>query len=789
MQIKVNRRKFLKTASATMGMLACGSEASIAASVEEHHGPAIPAASAVGLSGTRYSPTDYPIRPKEFTEVTLKDTFWLPKIKTNAQVTIPFEIQKFHERERPIVNNVVQGAIYSLQTYPDDAVQAEVNAAVKKIAETEAARPSIRNDFFEVAVAYYTATGKKDLLDLATARADRIYAVFEKDNPPFSGGERDAINCIQLYKATHDTRYLDMAKHYLDIRGQENSVNRSRHNQSYKPVLEQSEAVGHAVNDVTLMVSLVEVGMLTGLKEYFDAAERIWNDVVQRKLYITGGVGSTGNEGFGQAYSLPNLSAYCETCAAAMFSTFNHKMFLATGNGKYIDVMERTMYNNLTDGVSASGNHFFYVNRLASVGTGRDVRWERASLECCPPNLVRFMASMPGYVYAQSGNNLYVNLYISSETTFKVGGEEISLSVDSEMPWGGKSTINVTKGVGLKATLKLRIPGWLQNRPVPSDLYSFMNESDAQPAISVNGTPAKISMDALGYVSFDRVWKQGDTVEINFPLEVRRVVANPKVRENRGRMAVERGPIVFCAEWPDYEGGHILTLLVPPESELKPSVEQSFYGGVIILHGQAKQISMPSSEFHPLKLIPYYLWANRGAGEMTVWLSKEDYKIGDVGPAGGTIFYCNKNYAKDGWRFLEAAPFDQSAGAPWGSFRIPFPGAYGTAVGTGKQNTADILASCETSGIAANLCANFALHGTRDWFLPSDDELVLMYTNLAVTKLVDFGDSHVPDNYDYWSSSQVTTDMAHHRDFADDAVRGHYDDKDYPRRVRAIRSF
>ena len=199
-------------------------------------------------------------------------------------------------------------------------------------------------------------------------------------------------------------------------------MERCRHNQSYKPVLEQKEAVGHAVNDATLMVSLVEVGMLTGLPEYFDAAESIWNDVVNTKLYITGGVGSTGNEGFGDPYSLPNLSAYSETCAALMFSTFNHKMFLATGDGKYIDVMERTMYNNVVDGVTHSGNHFFYVNRLASAGDGRDVRWGRASLECCPPNLVRFMASMPGYIYAQRGDDLYVNLYISSDASFKVSG-------------------------------------------------------------------------------------------------------------------------------------------------------------------------------------------------------------------------------------------------------------------------------------------------------------------------------------------------------------------------------
>ena len=206
---------------------------------------------------------------------------------------------------------------------------------------------------------------------------------------------------MQLYRVTHDKKHLDLAKHYLDIRGLENSVNRSRHNQSYKPVLEQSEAVGHAVNCVTLMVSLADVGVLTGLKEYFNAAQRMWTDAVERKMYITGGVGTTGNEGFGEPYSLPNISAYAETCAVLMFITLNHRLFMATGDGKYIDVMERGMYNNAIGGVSASGDRFFYVNRLASAGDGRDTRWERASLECCPPNLVRFLASMPGFIYAQ----------------------------------------------------------------------------------------------------------------------------------------------------------------------------------------------------------------------------------------------------------------------------------------------------------------------------------------------------------------------------------------------------
>jgi hypothetical protein len=314
-----------------------------------------------------------------------------------------------------VSQNVLQAAIYSLQAHPDAKLQRQVEAEIARLAaggrRSRGGTPS--NDLFEVAAAYFTATGKRDLLDPAISDADSIDVIMKRDNPPFSGGERDAINCIALYRVTREKRYLDLAKHYLDIRGLDNSVGRSRHNQSYKPVLEQSEAVGHAVNCTSLMVSLVDVGVLTGFDEYTRAGTRMWTDAVERKMYVTGGVGSTGNEGFGEPYSLPNISAYSETCAALMFITLNHKLFLATGDGKYVDVMERAMYNNAIDGVSADGHHFFYVNRLASAGDGRDLRWEHASLECCPPNLVRFLASMPGYVYAQDRDGrIYVNLYV-----------------------------------------------------------------------------------------------------------------------------------------------------------------------------------------------------------------------------------------------------------------------------------------------------------------------------------------------------------------------------------------
>lgn len=787
MNTTVNRRGFIKAVSATAGTLALGVGTGATIHSDETSSAKKTPAEALVISAVAYRPRAYPIQPKRFNEVTMKDSFWQPKMRRNAEVTIPFEIQKFQESDRPLENNVLQAAIYSLQTYPDAKLQAQVESAIKSMRfEDESGRGSSNNNF-EVAAAYYIATGRRDLLNHAIPAADAIYKLYQTTNPAFSGGERDAINCLALYDVTKDRRYLDLAKHYLDIRGLSNSVDRSRHNQSYKPVLEQGEAVGHAVNGASLMVSLVDVGTLTGIKDYFDAASRIWTDAVSTKLYITGGIGSTGNEGFGQPYSLPNLSAYAETCAAIMFTTFNHKMFLATGDSKCIDVMERAMYNNTIDGVGAVGDAFFYVNRLASASDGRNVRWQRASLECCPPNLVRFMASMPQYIYAQRSDELFVNLYVSSQAAFKLGAKDVTLSMESEMPWEGKSKITILAKEPAQATLKLRIPGWVREQPVPSDLYSYVGRAERQAVISVNGKTVSAAPDHQGYVSLARTWRQDDQVQIEFPLEVRQVIANTRVRDNRGRMAIERGPIVYCAEWPDFAGGKVLTAVLDTSAGLKASPEKDLLGGATVLAGKAKNISAPATETAPVKLIPYHLWANRGIGEMAVWLSKEEYVPGDIGPAGGLIFYVNPNYQADGWRYLEAAPFDQSAGAKWGSFRIPLPGAQGSAIGTGKQNTLDIKKGCVTPGTAADLCTSFSLNGIQDWFLPSFEELKEMYSNLKLAGLGGFPND-VLDNCDYWSSTQATTDMARYVDFADNGMRGHFDDKDYPRRVRAIRA-
>lgn len=781
MERPVARRDFLKAAPAAASLLAAGMH------LPESGVP--PESTYPQIGAQPYMPVaDYPIRAKRFSEVTVSDAFWKPKITTNAEVTIPFEAKRTSAPGGGLNGNVLEAAIHSLETHPDASLDAQVRARVAAIARGESGRGQQGNDGFEVAVAWYEATGERTLLDPAIATAAALYEDFKIRKPPFSGGERDAINCLQLYRATRDKKHLDLAKHYLDIRGLESSVNRSRHNQSYMPVLQQSDAVGHAVNCATLMVSLADVGVLTGLRPYLDAAQRMWTDAATRKMFVTGGIGTTGNEGFGEPYALPNISAYSETCAVLMFMTLSHRLFLATGDAKYIDVLERGMYNNALSGVSATGNRFFYINRLASAGDGRDERWERASLECCPPNLVRFLATMPGYIYAQDKRGaVYVNLYVTSRAAFKVARNDVSLAVESDMPWGGRSVVKVTSSEPTRASIKLRVPGWAKNQPSPGSLYAYADALNKPSVFAVNGKTVSSSPDRFGYVTIDRVWKTGDSITIEFPLDVRKVVADTRVKDDRGRVAIERGPIVYCAEWPDCEGGSALDVLLDPRAEPVPSSEPSL-GGVTVLSTVARRLTKPRAEAAPLRLVPYHLWANRGPGQMSVWLATRELVPGDVGPAGGFIFYVNPNYVADGWRYLEAAPFDQSAGAAWGCFRRLISGARGAGVGSGRQNTADIVAACTDQQSAAVLCANLKLNGVGGWFLPSRDELALVYTNLKAKGASDFGARGVADNFSYWTSTQQTADMANHIDFAD-LGRQHYDDKDFPRRVRAIRAF
>ncbi len=781
----IPRRHFLRTAPAVGALAYSAAERTPVPATPDHSATASPSDIELWKSG-RAPSAEYPIRPSLHSEVFVADDFWHPRLQRNAEVTIPLEVRKLEASPRRTRGGVLEAAMLSLVTRPDPWLQAWVDRRVDEMASQEA---PASNREFGVAATWYRTTGRRDLIDRAVQSAALLSDDFQANDPPFSGGERDSLNCSRLYRVTGDPQHLDLARHYLDIRSREDSIGRSRHNQSHMHVLEQTEAVGHAVNCLTLAVSMADVGILSGREEYLRVAQSMWHDAVSRKMYITGGVGTTGNEGFGEPYSLPNIDAYSETCAVLMLITLSHNLFLASGDARYIDVMERGMYNNAVCGVSVSGDHYFYVNRLASAGDGRDLRWQRASLECCPPTLVRFMARMPGYIYAQDPDGVvFVNLYVSSETEFEMGGGTLGLSVESEMPWGGRSSITVSAEQALEGTIRLRMPGWARDVPDPEGLYTYTDRLEVRAMVSVNGRPVDPAPDQLGYVSLTREWRDGDVIEVVLPVEVRRVVADERVRENRGRFAVERGPIVYCCEWPEVAGGNVLDLLFDEGGEMQTRLDADLLGGHPVIDTEARSLTDPSAPAKPVTLTPYHLWANRGAGEMSAWLSRRQLAPGDTGPAGGFIFYVNTDYVSDGWRYLEAAPFDQSGGAKWGCFRREVPGARGTAVGTGRQNTADILAACDDPGSAAYLCANLVLNGIGGWFLPSTDELVLMYEILGARGLGNFRDVGLADNFTYWASSQVSADMAAHVDFPD-LGRVHGDDKDFPRRVRAIRAF
>lgn len=778
----MRRRDFLKTVPAVaVGLATLSASAKDPVAKGAAPAPRPPIAEAAFPAGR-----EYPIRPIPFWEVTLKDDFWAVKVTRNAEVTVPFEISKLGVVGDGLPGGVLEAAIYIAKSRPDLHMQDYVERCLKPMLASPTAGYEDRQ--FELGAALYFTHGDRRLIDKCVPEADAIEREVREKDPPYPGGERPSMSCTFLFQATRDPRHLALARHYLAIRGRADAPGRSRHTQSWLPVLEQREAVGHAVNDATLMLSLLDVGVYTGDQRYFDAAHAMWTDAASNKLYVTGGVGQTGNEGFGQPHVLPNLSSYAEPCATLMFQNLNHRWFMATGDARYIDLLERGMYNNMLDGVSHSGDHFFYVNRLASSGDGRDERWQHASLECCPPNLVRFLASMPGMLYAQDEDGaIHVNLYVSSEAGFAVGSGTLRLAVDSQMPWRGRTQIRVGATAPLQTAIRLRIPGWARDEPAPGGLYRYMDQAGPV-AITVNGAAVSAQPDRLGYVGIDREWRDGDMVVIDLPMAPRRIVADDRVRETARRVAISRGPIVYCAEWPEAPDRKALDLVVAPDAPLTPRFDAGFMGGAMLIDTVAHHAADTAGKTSRLTLIPYHLWANRGAGEMTTWLLTADYELGDIGPSGGLIFYQNPEAARDGWRYLEAMPIDQSQSAKWGCYRHDVVGAMGTAIGTGRRNTAEMLKSCSEPASAARLCATLSFNGVSDWFLPSHDELKEMYTALKATGIGDFRDAGMHDNCEYWTSTQNDTDMASHIDFADSG-RSHGDDKDFPRRVRAIRAF
>ena len=478
----------------------------------------------------------------------------------------------------------------------------------------------------EGAIAHYQATGKKNFLNIAIRYADcvcREIGTGEGQQIRVPGHQIAEMALAKLYLVTGDQKYLDQAKFFLDQRGYTSRTD--EYSQAHKPVVQQDEAVGHAVRAAYMYAGMADVAALTGDTAYIHAIDRIWDNIVGKKYYITGGIGATAaGEAFGKNYELPNMSAYCETCAAIGNVYVNYRLFLLHGESKYYDVLERTLYNGLISGVSLDGGGFFYPNPLESMGQHQRQPWFGCA--CCPSNICRFIPSLPGYIYAVKDKDVYVNLFMSNTSDLKVGGKAVSIEQTTKYPWNGDITIGINKNNAGQFNLKVRIPGWVRGQVVPSDLYTYSDGKRLKYTVKVNGEAVQNELKD-GYFCIDRRWKKGDKVEVHFDMEPRTVKANNKVEADRGRIAVERGPIVYCAEFPDNNFDIFSVFMnrnpkfeVVEKPDLLYGINQLKTGAQTL--GYDDQGRLTTTDVN-LTLIPYYAWDHRGSGAMEVWLPQE----------------------------------------------------------------------------------------------------------------------------------------------------------------------
>ena len=631
----------------------------------------------------------YPITPVPFTAVKVAPgTFWGQRLQASRNTTVPLAFSKCESEGRyknfdnaaahlkdPSktfkVNGVgysfddtdpyktLEGAAYILQTYPDKKLEAYCDSVIDIIGRAQepdgylyTARTQNPTDphhwagdcrwvkeedlshelynlghMVEGAVAYWQATGKRKFLDIACRYAD-VACKEVGPNPGqmcvVPGHQIAEMAMARLYLATGQKRYLDFAKFLLDYRGK-TSI-KQEYSQSQKPVIEQDEAVGHAVRAAYMYAGMADVAALTGDEGYIKAIDRIWDNIVTKKLYITGGIGATSSgEAFGKNYELPNMSAYCETCAAIGNVYVNYRLFLLHGESKYYDVLERTLYNGLISGVSLQGDGFFYPNPLESMGQHQRQAWFGCA--CCPSNICRFIPSLPGYVYAVKEKNVYVNLFLSNTSTLSVGGKKLTLTQKTDYPWDGETVLTIDKNSVGEFNLKIRVPGWLRNKPVPGDLYQYTDNKRLGYSFIVNGVTVPLLVGDDGYVNIERRWKKGDKVVICFDMEPRTVRANNKVEADRGMIAVERGPIVYCAEHPDNQFD-IFSALVNQEPTLRLGKKEIAGTTLTTLVTDAQTLDFDKQgkltvKDQMLTLIPYYAWCHRGSGKMRVWLPQD----------------------------------------------------------------------------------------------------------------------------------------------------------------------
>lgn len=640
---------------------------------------------------------DYPVTPVPFTSVKLNDSFWLPRVKTNHTVTIPASFERCEATGRvknfemaatrsgafctvyPFddtdIYKTIEGASFSLSTTPDAKLEAYIDSLIAKVAAAQepdgylytarTINPEAPHKWsgnqrwekerdnshelynsghlYEAAAAHFQATGKRNLLEIALKNADLVCKVFGPDGLHVAPGhEVIEMGLVKLYRITGKEEYLQTAKFFIDERGRYKGYDASSDDvwkngaywQDHIPVVQQEEAIGHAVRAGYLYAGMADVAALTGDQQYLAALDKIWNNVVSKKFYVQGGVGAVGHgERFGGNYELPNSTAYNETCAAIANVYWNQRMFQLYGDAKYVDVLERSLYNGLLSGVGMDGKSFFYTNAMEIRKSFKhtDMEGTRSgwfTCSCCPTNIVRLIPSVPGYMYATRDDRLYINLFANSSGNFTVNRKEVAITQENNYPWSGDLTFRIDPKSPTRMDVLIRIPGWALDDAVPSDLYSFADRLDSTVRVSINGTLQPGQRMEKGFVVISRTWKKGDVISVRLPMEVREVISNVKLDNNINRFALQRGPLVYCAEWPD-NNGMTSNLVIPSFATFTTSFRPGLLNGVMVIETEAMAVTanekgtMVLTKPQRFTAIPYYAWAHRGPGEMMIWLPQK----------------------------------------------------------------------------------------------------------------------------------------------------------------------
>jgi DUF1680 family protein len=611
------------------------------------------------------------LTPVPFQEVKIHDAFWGPRLRINRTATVEANLRQCEQTGRiknfavaaglqpgkhqgqlyddSDVYKMLEGIAYALAERRDPDLEKRADHIINLIAAAQKpdgyintfytlAEPQNRwkniqyghelycaGHLIEAAVAYHQATGKRKLLDVARRMVDHIDDTFGPGKRiDACGHEEIELALVKLYWATDQPRYLDLSRFFLDMRGRSDKRRLfGEYAQDHKPIRKQTEVTGHAVRAMYLYCAMADVAALTGDEGLLQAIEQIWHDVVERKMYVTGGIGpSAHNEGFTVPFDLPNDSAYAETCAAIGMALWNHRMFLMSGDGKYADVLEREVYNGLLSGVSLAGDRFFYVNPLGSVGKHHRVPWFDCS--CCPTNIVRYLPGIGERAYAWRGNGVWTVLYMGSTTTVPLEGGKVRLTQATKYPWEGEITFTVEPERPFAFDLHLRLPGWCKGAKT----------------LTVNGEKTADVKFEHGYATLSRTWKAGDVVRLVLPMAVERVYADPHVKADVGRVALQRGPVVYCLEGVD-NGGQVRNLVLPRNARLESHFEKDLLGGVVVVTGEALAVTRPREALVTrsvkFKAVPYYAWDNRDAGQMVVWLPEDPARAEIPGEDGVVV--------------------------------------------------------------------------------------------------------------------------------------------------------